>query len=461
MARSSMALTQEQELCVERIKSIAPGAKQSPALAASQSDLLAVWLDRRAWTNRYTFIAPTDLYVSRLGAGGSLLDPSGRALVHQVRGNSSSVKVASDGLNYLVTWCEPPKLFALAVVDGSVASPPVGLGLDCSPFNERLTVFWAGSSYIVATTGSTFVPAAQGADVSLQRVSRAGALVDASPVLVSARDGGSNRSVSGHSGGGSALLAWDEGPGIFARLIELDGGAVQPATVTVSANGSGVTVSPLDGGYWIADIENQRVTGRVVSGAGVASSPITLLTTPSTNYRVRASSLGSNTIATAWDDGAATSAIGLDPTSLAVNISVVGLPSASGLSTDALLAVGGGFTSIGSTPGNNVVSRSRFDSTLGWLDTAGLTDSANAQRFVSLAATSQSVVAAWLDSRGGTYPSLCIELTFRGLHFRPRRPLALAVARRSPFRLSASVSSLTSDSRPRPPTWRLASGLRR
>ena len=79
------------------VLSAAANDQRNPAVAASGSEYLVAWEDRRG-------AVPPDVYGARVSFGGVVLDPAGLAISTSPDNTERSATVASNGSEYLVAW---------------------------------------------------------------------------------------------------------------------------------------------------------------------------------------------------------------------------------------------------------------------------------------------------------------------------------------------------------------------
>jgi hypothetical protein len=162
--------------------STAVGDQECPALAFDGTNYLVVWEDGRS--------GPQDIYGSRVGTDGSVLDPAGIAMSTAVSGQECPA-IAFDGTDYLVVWEDNRSgsyidIYGTRVaVDGSVLDT-AGIAISTiAEYKQNPAVALDGANYVVvwqAIGGGS----GGGYDIHGTRVDTYGIVLDPGAVVISA-----------------------------------------------------------------------------------------------------------------------------------------------------------------------------------------------------------------------------------------------------------------------------------
>jgi hypothetical protein len=190
----------------------------APAVAFDGTNFLVVWEDHRNSNNR-------DVYGARLTPAGVVLDNPNLA-VTTTNAFEDNPEVAFDGTNYLVVWGGVSSAVqgvrvsrAGAVLD---ASP---IAIDPSGNDSSKGVDFDGTNFVVS-----FLAQSANRDMRAVRVTSAGAVLDAAPLQVSTAASTQTATVAASSGG-TSLIAWEDSRG------DIYGARVSPAGALPDPNG--------------------------------------------------------------------------------------------------------------------------------------------------------------------------------------------------------------------------------
>jgi phosphoribosylformylglycinamidine (FGAM) synthase PurS component len=164
----------------------ATGDQARPAVAFDGANYLVVWHDLRGGV-------AYDIYAARVSPGGIVLDPGGIA-VSTATNAQENPAVAFDGVNYLAAWQDKrggpySDIYASRVgVDGTVLDP-AGLAIATASYDQTIpAVAFEGTYYFVAW--QDFRRVATRPDIFGVRVDTAGIKLDATALAIAAGDYG-------------------------------------------------------------------------------------------------------------------------------------------------------------------------------------------------------------------------------------------------------------------------------
>ncbi len=183
--------------------SLSANSETSPAVAFDGTNHLVVWQDNRG--NGF------DIYGVRVSGSGTVLDPAG-FVISAASGHQRNPAVSFDGTNYLVAW-EDTRNEATGDIFGARVSPS-GTVLDaeglplCLRFSSQAhpAVAFDGTNYLVVWDDAGAGPAR---DIYGTRVSRAGAVLDASFIRITT-DANDQASPAIAFDGTNFLVAWND-----------------------------------------------------------------------------------------------------------------------------------------------------------------------------------------------------------------------------------------------------------
>lgn len=212
---------------------------EQPGIAWDGTNFLACWGDDRD-------PAVTSLYCARFTPAGNVLDPSGIHVTPTAK-HRTRPRVAFDGVNYLVVWEDYTFVQAAAGVDVRGARvTTAGAVLDPDGFviagtsNDELepSVSFNGTNYLVAWTDYDGVER----DVLAARVSPAGMVLDANPIVV-CNLANSQMQTDMASDGTNFLVAWRDYRNstfeAYTARIANDGTVLDPMGVKMNVASGG------------------------------------------------------------------------------------------------------------------------------------------------------------------------------------------------------------------------------
>lgn len=199
------------------------GNEQSPSLAAGAGGYLVAWTDDRTKTLGTSTWQQSedDVWAQRLDATGTPV--GGPFPVADSWGYQRNPRVAFNGENFLVAWIDQaPTQFFYENAIKAVRVSPAGVVLDAQP----ITVFQPGDGFALTTIGDTWVFVAQNTGSTTneglvaRRVSAAGALLDASAVVLVPPTHFLYFSVDARGAGNELLLTWEGQGSQLARRFD-------------------------------------------------------------------------------------------------------------------------------------------------------------------------------------------------------------------------------------------------
>ena len=200
----------------------------APDIAAGGSLSLIVWADLRASGS-----GGADIYAARLDANGALLD-SIPIRVAQQAADQNMPRVSWNGTNWLVVWTtQDPTDFYYSYAIAAARVSPAGAVLDASPI---LAIRFAQASFAqfaVANVGTDWAIVTQGSaagegGIRGARISSAGVLLDAAPVAIVPEDYFMRAHIELAGAGDELLLTWDD-------LNDFRGQRLHPNLVPIEA----------------------------------------------------------------------------------------------------------------------------------------------------------------------------------------------------------------------------------
>ncbi|KPJ61434.1 MAG: hypothetical protein AMJ46_01740 [Latescibacteria bacterium DG_63] len=202
-------------------------SQSAPSMASNGSDYFVVWEDFRG--------DGACIHGTRVSASGDVLDPAGVAISTSVN-NPVSPAVASDGVDYLVTWAEQPRyglsdIYAArvtacgAVLDSCSVAVSVATGYQVTP-----DAAFDGANYLIVWCDSR-----NGSqDIYAARVSSSGSVLDPAGIAVSAAPSFQCEPAVAYDGR-NYLVVWRD----WRRGIESDifGARVSPSGAVLDTSG--------------------------------------------------------------------------------------------------------------------------------------------------------------------------------------------------------------------------------
>jgi large repetitive protein len=213
--------------------STAVGVQNAAAIAWNGSFYLAAWEDSRSGTGE------TEVYATRLGSDGSVIDGSGFVVATSGM-NQILPAVASNGTDFLVTWQHHSSATSVEIHAGRVSS--MGVALDPTDIiivpDAPGTVLMPsvasdGTDYFVTWSltpgpGSPF-------DAYGGRVTAAGVVLDPGGIYIASTDAGSNRLTAVASDGTGYLVTWQNVSSAASAGLDVSGMRISSAGVLLDS----------------------------------------------------------------------------------------------------------------------------------------------------------------------------------------------------------------------------------
>ncbi|HYI00410.1 Ig-like domain-containing protein, partial [Hyalangium sp.] len=214
----------------------AANAQLHPDVASNGNNYLVAWEDLRGGGHQ-------DLYAARVGANGTVADPTGIPLSTATLAQTEAA-VASNGVDYFVAWRDERQqatrgdIYGTRVTGTGTVVDVTGIPISTAALTQQKpAITWDGQNYTLAWEDGRGGTAAS--DIFAARVSSAGAVLDPQGVAV-CTDAQAQTVPTVAARGSSTLVAWLDArgsvPEVYGALLSTQGG-VQPL------NGEGLTLS--------------------------------------------------------------------------------------------------------------------------------------------------------------------------------------------------------------------------
>jgi hypothetical protein len=212
---------------------------EAVAVAAGPANCLVVWRDSRNSSS-----TGSDIYGARVGENGNVLDPNGIA-ISRITGTQRNPAVAANASGYLVVWedlrAAPADantyIYGTLVSAGGVVANANGTVISPGPSTKvDPAVGSDGTNFLVAW--EDFRDNVNDPEIYGVRVSSAGAVLDANGIAIHKKTGFQQRPAVGFNGT-DYLVVW-ELFGIHGTRVKPSGAVVNPEGFRVSDNNSAV-----------------------------------------------------------------------------------------------------------------------------------------------------------------------------------------------------------------------------
>jgi len=212
----------------------APSTQAQPALTRLGNQYVLVWQDQRSGN--------LDVYAARLDTNATVLDPAGLAVM-TAPGTQSTVAVAANGTNALITWSDDPTadIIGARVTAGASLTvlDPSGFTVSLSPNSETSpAVAFDGTNFLVVWQDNR----GSGFDLYGVRISGSGTVLDPSGFPISGALG-HQRNPAVAFDGTNFLVAWEDTRNNPAS--DIFAARVSPAGTVLDANG--LSICPRSG----------------------------------------------------------------------------------------------------------------------------------------------------------------------------------------------------------------------
>ena len=218
--------------------STASGDQTRPYIGFDGTQYMVAWTDDRT--------GQEDIYTSRVSTAGAVLDPSG--LLASKAGNMQlNPAAAYDGTNYLVVWQDNRAGASLDIWGARLSTAakvldPAGIAVSTASGDQiDPAVAFDGTNFLVVWRDDRAGSGGSGADIYGARISKAGAVLDASGLAISTASGDQARPAVTHDGT-NFLAAWQDGrtaggSDIYAARISAAGALLDTGGIAVSVAG--------------------------------------------------------------------------------------------------------------------------------------------------------------------------------------------------------------------------------
>jgi hypothetical protein len=304
--------------------------RHTPAVAASPTNYLVVWLDQRnlATTGQ-------DIYGARVTTNGGVTDAAGFA-INTATNDQTTPVVAFNGTQYLVAWTDARNMattdldiYGALVSPSATVSPTSGFVVSTGAADEEAPATASnGSNYLVVWQDYRN-SAADGADLYGVRVSTAGEVLDPSAIAISTA-AGDQVSPNVATDGTNYLVVWQDyrnaettGVDIYGARVTGTGTVEDPSGIPISTASSdqlAPAAAAGTGGYLVVwqDGRNLATNGDDIYGSRVSSagtvldaSGIAICTANAAQYSA-AVAFNSTNYLVVWSDERNLGATGVD-----------------------------------------------------------------------------------------------------------------------------------------------------
>ncbi|ATB31292.1 PKD domain-containing protein [Melittangium boletus] len=231
------------------------GEQTNVVVASNRVDYLLAWQDQ----------TKTAIVGARMNAQGGLITPTGFN-ISLAANNETASAVAFDGTNYLAVWQDDRNgssdIFGVQVSPLGVPLTPSGIAIGTGTRAQtQPAVAFDGTNYFVVWTEGNDGDA----DIRGARVSKAGNLIDAVAVTISAR-AGTQKSPAVAFDGTNYFVAWEDtfngNPDIYGTRVNKNGGPLGsgPLAVSTAANAQTRPSIAFNGTNYLVAFEDTRTT---------------------------------------------------------------------------------------------------------------------------------------------------------------------------------------------------------
>lgn len=266
--------------------SMAVNNQRSPAVAFDGTNYLVTWQDERNDANPADSSIPCDVYMTRVSAAGTVLDPAGVLAIvpGQVPnvGDLTAAAIAFDGTNYLLAFPDfHANAFSSQVHGTRISKAPAAIDASGFLISSLARAAWSpaiatdGTSYLV--TWTSYLDATQKYNVYAAIVDASGAVQ--SPGVIGIGTGPLDQgSAAAAWNGSSYLVTWDEGNSTLGVRLSSQGAVLGPSSFVVSSTPVLTSVASDGASFFVASTSGAAVSGVRVNAAGTVldATPIVL-----------------------------------------------------------------------------------------------------------------------------------------------------------------------------------------
>lgn len=259
------------------------GDQLAPQVAFNGTDYLVVWQDRR---NSATTGA--DIYGARVTTSGAVSDPSGIAISTQA-GDESQAAVSAVGSTWVASWTDlrtgTANVYAARVSAAGALLDAAGVALSAGVTVQRNPAVACDSANCLVVWQS----GASTEEIHGARISSAGAVLDATPLIIGSAAGQQVNADVAYDGTANYLVAWNDfragtsNSDIFANRVTAAGAVLDTAAGFAVAMATGQQQVPdvaWDGSQFLvvwmdnrADAMFSDIYGARVATAGTVTDP--------------------------------------------------------------------------------------------------------------------------------------------------------------------------------------------
>jgi len=283
--------------------SVAPNSQKWPAIAFDGTNHLAVWCDYRGASGY-------EIYGTRIGPDGSILDPDGIAIASTDGWSTEIPDVAYNGTNYLAVWHAGYGTYAIRVSPAGIVLDPQPIiireGNNNETWTARPKVTSDGNNWLVLYMKGTLE-----VDIYGSRVSSDGIVLDSVGFAIcTAME--EQRDPVGSFDGQNYMIVWEDvregfpDVGIFGARVTPSATVLDPDGFTISP-GDGSKSNPsvaFDGTNYFVVWSDDDIYGRRISvnGTLIDQSDRPISTATGDQYPVQVEFDGTNYLAVWQDD---------------------------------------------------------------------------------------------------------------------------------------------------------------
>lgn len=206
-----------------------PGHQHTPSIATDGINSFILWEDARrtSWS---------DIYAARVNQQGEVLDPDGFRLSGAANDQQTPAP-AFDGTNYLVVWADNRNgdydIFGTRVNSSGVPLDPGRIAISVAPSDQlKPAVAFDGTNYLVTWEDYR---GANAPDIYAARVTKSGAVLDPSGIVVSSQDSEQVAPDVAFDGTNYLVVWQDDRAGI--HWDDIYGARITPAGAVLDADG--------------------------------------------------------------------------------------------------------------------------------------------------------------------------------------------------------------------------------
>ena len=218
----------------------ATGSEGNPTVAVAGGQFLVVWED-----NRHSSSTGTDLYGTRVSAGGKVLDPAGIAIA-ATYGTQSSPALAANGTTFLVVWRDTRlvdnDIFGARISAAGVVLDPLGFAICTAVDDQTVPAVCPGAPGFMVVWQDRRNNGVTDRDIYGARVSTAGVVLDPAGLAISTDANRQQNPAVGNSTG-EFIVLWEDNRNNNASSTDIYGARVSDGGVLQDALGVPVSTA--------------------------------------------------------------------------------------------------------------------------------------------------------------------------------------------------------------------------